>query len=54
MIMGGIANPLRAAISPHRISQIANKIIPILFVSLMMLTSVCEKCDPYCLVSQVD
>jgi hypothetical protein len=42
MMMGGIANPLRAAIRPHRISQIASKIDPILFVILMLLASACE------------
>jgi hypothetical protein len=41
MIMGGIVNPLKTAMSPHRISQIASKIIPMLFVSLIVLTSVC-------------
>jgi hypothetical protein len=53
MMIGGIANPLSAAIRPHRINQIASKIIPILLVILMLLTSVCEKSDPRCVALQV-
>jgi len=45
MIMGGIVNPLKTAISPTRISQIDSKIIPMLLVSFMLLTSMCEKND---------
>ncbi len=47
MTMGGSAKPATTAIRPDRISQTANKIDPKLFVILMLLTSVCEKCDPY-------
>jgi len=54
MTMGGSVKPGTIAIRPPRISQIASKIDPKLFVSLMLLTSVCEKYDPYCPASPVD
>src|SRR5512143_1824992 len=54
MMMGGIANPLRAAIKPHRISQIASKIDPILLVILTLLTALYEPCGPHGSAAPVD
>lgn len=36
---------LSNAISPVRMSQMLSKSIPKFFVSFMLLTSLCEKCD---------